>query len=311
VAGTVTNTGGDPLAAVDVSVTRTLDQVEVDTTTAANGTYQVTALMPGQYTVCFTATAPTTPTAPYGYVRQCQDETVTAGTTDQVDAHLVPAGGISGRVTNAAGTAVTGVTVIKSNKAGSETQSVPVAADGTYTLTAVAPGSYRVCFDAEYASHPPANGYLSQCYRNQPWSRQYDAALPSTFTPVTVKAATTTTGIDAKLVTAGAVSGTVTDTAGHGISGITVDAFDPSGRRAGSSGTTADGTYAVPLLRPTVAYTVCFSDVHIVPVRPPYAGQCWKNVPWSGNLTALPAGTTAVTVTSGGTHSGIDATLTQ
>jgi hypothetical protein len=311
VAGTVTTTGGDPLAAVDVSVTRTLDQVQVDTTTAADGTYQVPALTPGGYTVCFQATAPRSPTAPYGYVRQCQAETVTAGTTDRVDAHLVAAGGISGRVTNVAGTAVTGVTVIETDKTGSETQSVPVAADGTYTLTALAPGSYRVCFDAQYALHPPTNGYLSQCYRNQPWSRQYDATLPSTLTPVTVSAGTTTTGIDATLVTAGAVSGTVTDTAGHGVSGITVYAFDPAGRRAGSSGTAADGTYAVPLLRPTVAYRVCFSDVQIVPVRPPYASQCWKDIPWSGNLSALPAGATAVTVTSGGTHSGIDATLTR
>jgi Carboxypeptidase regulatory-like domain len=310
VAGTVTTTGGDPLAAVHVSVTRTLDQVEVDTSTAADGTYQVAALMPGGYTVCFKATAPPTHTAPYGYVQQCQDVTVTAGATDRADAHLVAAGGISGRVSNVAGTPVTGVTVIGSNKAGSVTESVPVAADGTYTLTDLAPGSIQVCFDAEYASHPPVDGYLSQCYRNQPWSREYDAGLPSTLTPVTVNAGATTTGTDAKLVTAGAVSGTVTDTGGGGVSGITVYAFDSAGRRAGASGTAADGTYTMPELRPAVAYTVCFSDVHIAPAPTRYASQCWKNIPWSGNETALPAGTTAVTVTTGGNHTGIDATLT-
>ena len=310
VAGTVTTTGGDPLAAVDVAVTRTQDGAEVDTRTAANGSYAVTALMPGAYSVCLRATAPTTPAAPYGYIAQCLSATVHAGTTDRVDARLVAAGGISGRVTTVAGTPVSSGTVTLSNTSGSVNETDTVAADGTYTLTALPPGSYRVCVDVEHDSAAPPNGYLSQCYRNQAWSPQYDADLPPTLTPVTVKAGTTTAGIDARLVTAGAVSGTVTDTGGHGVSGITVYAFDAAGRRASVSATAADGTYTVRELRPAVPYTVCFADVHWVPAPVRYASQCWNDIPWSGDISSLPAGRTAVTVTSGGNHSGVDATLT-
>ena len=136
-------------------------------------------------------------------------------------------------------------------------------------------------------------GYMDQCYNAQP------TGSPS---PVTVNVGGNTSGIDAALIRAGAVSGIVTDVAHNGLAGVTVDVYSPS---AGtwSAVTAADGSYAATGLPAGSDYQVCFyaagakggsSDAT------GYIDQCYNSQP-----TGSPS---PVTVSLGRT-TGIDAAL--
>ena len=292
------------------------------TTTAADGTYQVTGLPPAAsgYLVCFD---------PLGYAGQCYQDVpwdgvsgpppgsapvqVTAGMlTPAVNVALNDAGGISGTVTAAdGGGALSDVNVEVFTSSGDYDGSVDTAADGTYQLTGLDPAAsgYRVCFDATYATSGSFTpGYLSQCYRNVPWAGGPKPA--SGATPVQVTDGRLTP-VNAALGAAGGISGTVTAAdGGTRLSGVRVEVFTSGGDLAGSAATQSDGTYVVTRLTPaTPGYRVCFD------ARPEtggvsttgYASQCYRNAPWDFGAPA--AGATAVPVTAGRLTPAISAAL--
>ena len=80
-------------------------------------------------------------------------------------------------------------------------------ASGTYTVTGLPAGTYKVQFS-------DASGYLEQWYNNKP---DYESA-----TEVQVSAGNTTTGIDARLIEGGKISGTVTGVGGIALNGVEV-----------------------------------------------------------------------------------------
>ena len=308
VSGTVTDNASpaQPLTGVDVEVAPSGGSgAAAYATTATDGTYSVSGLSAGSYTVCF---YPPTGAA-NGYLAQCYDDkvadgsvtpnsvTVTAGATaGPIDAALTAAGAISGTVTVAGGsTGVGNVDVAVAPAGGSGAAAyATTATDGTYSVSGLSAGNYTVCF---YSTTGAADGYVSQCHNDKP--------VDGSVTPdsVAVTAGATTGHIDAALTATGAISGTVTAAGGSaGVGNVDV-AVQPSGGSGATvyATTAADGRYAVSGLG-AGSYTVCFYPP--VGSTDGYVPQCYNNEPSDGSVAVQP-----VTVAGGSATAHIDAAL--
>lgn len=213
VTGTVTDAAGHPLRGVRVDVSRSaaadvLDGWDgpgdptVDAVTGADGSYAIRSVAAGDRTVCFDASRAVGGSSPAGYLSQCIGGTpgghtatpvpVVAGQiTSGQDLALTAAGGISGRVSDASGKRpadrwlFVDVLALHSEE---RLGFARIGGRGTYRIPQLAPGSYRVCFEA--------SRYARQCYRDQPWN---GGRIPAGVTPVPVSSGAITTGVDAVL----------------------------------------------------------------------------------------------------------------
>ena len=173
---------------------------------------------------------------------------VTAGaTTPAINAAMVAGGQITGTVTDrAANTTLAVICVQVYNSSGAVAASTQTNSSGVYTVSALPTGSYDVGFlDCS------ADAYVTQYYDGKPTLASAD--------PVAVTAGTTTSGINAALVTQGEITGTVTDSATHApLAGICLDIFDSSGGIFAQSSTNASGVYTtIPV--PSGSYRVGFN----------------------------------------------------
>ena len=164
-------------------------------------------------------------------------------------------GAVTGRVTDSAGHPVEGVSV--GARSGSSSQTVDAVAtgpDGTYAIGGLrAAGDYEVCFTADRArGSSSANGDLDQCFDGQDDSGGIIGA-----TPVQVRAGAVTDRIDGHLHQAGAITGRVTDEAGHPLAGVHVTASSNTPTRETSTG--IDGRYRINRLT-TSRPQVCFDE---------------------------------------------------
>jgi protocatechuate 3,4-dioxygenase beta subunit len=240
--------------------------------TTSTGQFSVTGLAPGVYSVCFFPndyTAGHSPTGylpgcyrqqPYGYGDTGTPVTVQAGkmTSGLVD-FLPVAGAVAGRVTDSAGHGIAGVWVNASPEDPNQNgHAATTRADGSYTVTGLAAGSYQVCFYGQAAHGASATGYLDECYDDQP---PYYSG-----TPVTVSLGQTRAGIDAELAAAGAITGQVTDPSGAAVPDISVAA---SGGQWGFGYSDSTGQYAITGLTPG-SYTLCFDGSYNVSDAAPY-----------------------------------------
>jgi len=168
------------------------------------------------------------------------------------------------------------------------------AADGTYSITNLAPGDYRVYLGDQSCSYGNP-GLAPQWYLG----KQTAAGA----TTVTVSMGTTTTIADATLAADGSVIGTVR-AGGGSLRGVCVAAFGVGavaaeiGAAPDYAVTTGSGGYRISYL-PAGKYRVQFSSGC---GAAGYRAQWWKDKPTR-------AGATLVTVTSGTTTAGISATL--
>jgi hypothetical protein len=318
--GTVTAAGtGTPLAGVIVT---TGSNPQRSTVTAADGTYVFDHLTPGFYQLCFDPH--NVQGAPAGgYAGSCQvygGQDVTSTSNLTVNQTLAQGGTVTGTVTSATGGSPLGgvkVWVYDTNTGQIATPfgSATSAANGTYTLSGVGPGTtYDVCFDASGANGGPStSGYGSQCYNNVAWDPAQAAPASATLVPVTAGA--TRTGVDASLPESSGISGTVTAASnGAPVAGVRVWFYDTStGMLAtgyGNATTSASGTYSVIGLAPGKAYDVCFDANPATggPSTTGYQSQCYVNQTWSVGSPA-PAGSTTVSTTAGTIHSGINGSL--
>ena len=175
--------------------------------------------------------------------------TATAGATTTVNATLSHGGHITGRVTDAdSGLGIAGVSVRAERRdMNSPYGTATTDVNGYYTTTTLYTGVYRVQFS------PPKPYY----------SEYYDSfCCGNDFTPVTVTAPLTTTGINATLRTGYLITGTVT---GSGpLNGVYVTAYR-GGDSSYSAYTYSDsaGNYQLGPLAPD-SYRVYFesSDMH-------------------------------------------------
>jgi hypothetical protein len=140
-------------------------------------------------------------------------------------------GGISGRVSDQSDSPIEGAFVEALPVAGCcSFGNAVTSADGSYTITGLTAGSYRVWVFAD--------GYVSEFYD--------DTLDPVQATFVAVTEGAITPGIDFALSSGGSISGLVTDGSGAPIEGALVDALLAEGCCSfGGAQTAADGTYTV------------------------------------------------------------------
>jgi Carboxypeptidase regulatory-like domain len=186
------------------------------TTTEPDGDYTITDLPPGEYSINFSSNES-------GYIAQSTTTTVAEAAVDTVNVALKEGGKISGTVTSAVthgGLAKIDVRAFSANP-GSEGYSSGYAetnANGEYTVTGLATGSYKVVFSWEFSeAEYKACEHAAQCPPQ--YITQYFNDQPSEATANAVGAAegSTTSGINAAMVPAApvntalpAVSGTPT-----------------------------------------------------------------------------------------------------
>ena len=219
-----------------------------------------------------------------------------------INARLVPAGHVTGTVTDASAAGLGGIVVQVYRDAGSgdrpweEVVEQETAADGAYDIGGLPAGSYRIAFWDQ------SGVYVEQFYNNKMTMQAGD--------DVVVNGGATRSDVNARLALAGHVTGRVTQelgrtgagASGAGLGGIYVTA----GRNTGSGDfpwegvrsteTAADGTYDLGGL-PAGTYRIEFYDDsgnHVL--------QYYNNQP------TIDLGEDVV-VTAGGTRSGIDARL--
>jgi hypothetical protein len=320
VSGTVRDAGGTRhgLANVSVTVYSPSTGGYSGATTGADGTYDAPGLAAGSdFTVCFYASGATGGSSDaLGYLDQCFDNqpmsgtptpvAVTVGATRaSVDANLVGGGAISGTVSDAGGTqhGLANVWVSVSSPSTGIYKDATTAADGTYTVSGVPAGTdYTVCFMRSDATGGSSDvlGYLAQCYDNQ--------SAPGSWTLVTVTSGATRSGVNAALVGAGAISGTVSDAGGlhHGLANVSVHVSSLTyGNYGGYAATAADGSYTVTGLAAGTDYQVCFSATGATGGTSDalgYVDQCYDSQLMSGTPTP-------VTVSAGATTTAVDAAL--
>jgi protocatechuate 3,4-dioxygenase beta subunit len=217
ITGTVTDPSGQPVRGMRVHVTGSAaddgprsdfsydpfdDPTFSGAVTAADGSYAVRSVAPGNQTVCVRATDG----EPLGnFVRQCYggDPGSTTGTpvsvtpaevTSPVDLVLHRHGSIAGSVTTQSGTTLPRSTQVYIFRPNRPRQALvgPLGKNGRYHTPGLGSRNYVVCFSAK--------GYQSQCYNGVAWNGFNGKPLPSDATPVTVSLDATTSGIDATLI---------------------------------------------------------------------------------------------------------------
>ena len=280
ISGTVRNALGTPIAGAQVSASR--DGGGYGSTNAgADGTYVITALRPGNYRV--RAGAPGYPSQYYDGTYDSSAATLVAANdgaeTPGIDFALPEGGKISGTVTNALGTPIAGAQVYASWDGGGGYGYASTASDGTYQVTGLMPGDYRVSVWA--------SGYASQYYNG---TYDYSAATLVTVTGGGVD----TPGIDFALPLTGKISGAVTNMLGTPIAGAYVYADSETCCSGNATTTAADGTYVIDGLAPI--------NHRLRASAPGYATQYYDfTYDWSAASLVL--------VTSGGEASGFNFTL--
>ncbi|MHB1875646.1 MAG: carboxypeptidase regulatory-like domain-containing protein, partial [Streptosporangiaceae bacterium] len=211
--------------------------------TGPDGTYQISDLTAGRYTVMFVGGCGTAASYVPQYYR---DSPIMAGATPVVlvagqtasgiDVALQPGSTITGTVTNYSGQPLSGVCAVAqsiqavgglgdrgliSQFAGVFASGQGTASNGAYRIIGLAPGTYRVAFGG-------GCGHGSLAYAPR-WFAPQGGARPAW---ITVGSGTTTSGVSAKLRRGATISGQVRNARGAGISGLCVDPASLSGSRA-------------------------------------------------------------------------------
>jgi len=281
-----------PIAGICVRAYNSSGGVVASTQTNSSGVYTLIAVPAGSAQVGFFSGCGASNYLTQYYngkssLASADPVSVTAGaTTSGINAAMVAGGRIAGTVTDSATkAALAGICVQAYDSSGGAVASTQTNSSGVYTLSALPTGSYLVGFvDCD------AGSYVTQYYNGKTTLASAD--------PIAVTAGTTTSGINAAMVTEGQITGTVTDSATQApLAGICVDVFDSSGSILGSVSTDANGVYTSPRLA-VGSYRVGFFNCG----ASTYASQYY-------NDQATLASADPVTVTDGTTTSGINAAL--
>lgn len=263
------------------------------TVTASGGKYTVSGLPPGAYRVGFVD-----PTAKYlgeyydnkYAIDKASDITVYAGTpTPNVDAQLAYPSSIQGKVTNSAGTGVSGIGIQvfldDGNNNWYAVGNTTTQGSGGYLVENLPAGKLRVQFD------DATNYYLTQFYNA--------ATTLAGATDVVTTANQASSGIDAKLVAASRIAGTVMKPNGKSLLGIKVVAQNKAGnswKTAGTATSNAKGKYVVGGL-PAGTYRIKFVDTTGV-----YVNEFFKD-------QLMPDKAESITLAVGVVHKAVSAKL--
>ncbi|MFC0406608.1 SdrD B-like domain-containing protein [Roseomonas elaeocarpi] len=324
----IRGTGEAGTAGVSVQLLNNLGNVVATTTSGADGAYSFTGVVPGTYQVQFAA--------PTGTVFSAQDQ----GTNDAVDSDVSSTGRTAtftlasgGSVTNlSAGTftpatisggaaftdsngngirdsgetGVAGETVQLINAAGTVVATTTTGANGAYSFTGVAPGSYQLQFVA-----PTGTVFSPQ---DQGTNDAVDSDVNSTgrTASFTVTSGQTVSAISAGTFTPATISGgaAFTDSNGNGIqdsgetgvAGETVQLINAAGTVVATTTTGANGAYSFTGVAPGT-YQLQF----VAPTGTVFTRQDQGTNDAVDSDVGSNGRTASFTVTSGQTVSGISA----
>jgi hypothetical protein len=300
ISGMVTDTSGSPVPGICIQLQGPSSGSAgvFEPVTGKSGDYSIRQLSRGRYELQFSGGCGSKGSfAPQNYRNQADlaiADPIAVKTGQHrsgINAVMQPGATISGRVRNTAGRSLNGVCVAATTPAFAESGSDVFAtfpagtANGRYRLTDLTPGQYELAF----GGCGPGD-FAEQWYRAQPGI--------STATLLSAAAGRPVTGIDAVMHPGGAISGTVTDPAGHKLSNVCVTARNirTGVQTEEDQSITDDGGYFIGAL-PAGRYQVQFIECGFRNFRPQwYRGQ--------GRSAATP-----VTVTGGDTTRNIDARL--
>lgn len=203
-------------------------------------------------------------------------------TTTGIDTAMHLGGTITGTVLDEAGDPAAGVTacvypILGNTNAGyCITHQATTAADGTYTVRAVAGGEYKVRF------YGNAGNYLPQFYP--------DRGTRSAGAAITVTAPDAVTGIDATMHAGGTISGSVVEDSHFALQGGQVCAFRVGGNLSSCTQVKSDASYSIHSLA-TGDYVLEFGSTNI--------STDWPYLPTFYEEVADRADATPVHVTAG------------
>jgi len=339
ISGQATSALGAPLEGVQVVVSEYFGGQSAETLTSADGAFAVGDLPDGQYVVCFSAAEANGGESATGYVDTCWRDvdatdgysssdvelvTIAGGSTvSGIVQELPSAGGVTGTVTDALGTPLSGAKVTASAGPGSPpTKRGDSLTDenGHYTIDQLPPSElYTVCVSAAgVTGGSSTTGYLDECLGGG--RAQFGATPfgePETFPVVGAEVAPVAPiALDA----AARLSGTLTDKDGAPIAGVRVygwgqgtasvtatDITDSAGHfllSVDNDNGSANAIYHGTRI-PAQSYQVLFST-HFVP---DYVTQYYKRAfspyssGWSAPTLVAPAAGTPTVITDYLDHS--------
>jgi hypothetical protein len=289
VSGTVTDaTTSAPIGGISVQISSSDDSYLDYVTTANDGTYTLSTIPAGSYTLQFEADDG------QNYVTQCWNDEpcVPGGNTyftvadgqalTGYDAQLAAGASISGTVDGAdnSGVGLSGIQVTAQSNEGSF-GSASTDPTGNYTITGLAPGTYEVQFSG-------SGNYLTQWWNDQP--------TQETAAKLTLASGDSVSDVNATLAIGATITGTVTDASGNPLGNVNVGAQTTDGSGNGFASTDSDGNYSIEGLIPG-DYQVNFQ-----PTEGNFVGQYWNDQPSVATANS-------VNVTAGATVDGINAQL--
>jgi len=289
ISGRVTNTTGLGLMNVRIDFYQPLGSgwspIVASATTDANGSYVRPGLVAGEYAVKTTNTALYVDEAYndvicLGLLSECAGLTRVAvaagGSVSNIDFVLSPGGGISGRVTDAAGTGLPNVLVAPYQKTATGGYTSLYGrytdASGNYAITTGLPtGTY-------YLKTSNSVGYVDEVYNDVACAKGIGSCPPGT--GVGVAQGVTTSSIDFALALGGRIAGRVTDGANTALQGVTVYVYEKTITGSYdyllSISTDASGGYLTTTGLPTGTYYLHTAN------RAGYLDEVYDDVPCPG-----------------------------
>ncbi len=281
--------GGAGLENVRVLATNSEGVLVASATTGPEGTYTLTGMASGNYTVQFepeSAVYLSQYFAEADSLEGAKQVTVSAGqTTEAVNAALAQSASISGAVTGPKGEMLAGVEVsLVSSEVSSEgtTRTTMSNINGTYTVAGLPAGRYTIHFE------PPEASVIGQYFNGSSRAENAEA--------VVLEDGQTKEGINATLTASASIHGIVTEAgSANQLPGVEVTATANEGAATASATTNANGEYAINGL-PAGSYTVQFDE-----------GAHYVSQYFHASDTAESA--EAVTLTAGATREDVNAEL--
>ncbi|WP_307072756.1 carboxypeptidase regulatory-like domain-containing protein [Arthrobacter pascens] len=292
ISGKITAPAGVTLEKTGVMVYKTDNSYSsvASANVGSDGSYKILGLPAGSYKLKFTGNSSGALDQWHSTAASFETATALTLTTGQdvagINAALAKGATISGKITPPAGVGLgsTFVYIYKTDDRYSYVASTYPGADGSYKITGLPAGSYKVMFSG-YDSKT-----LEQWYSN---ATSFDTA-----TAVTLTAGQDVTGINASLVKSATISGKITAPTGVDLGKARVYAYgtDNPDSTVGYATVGSDGTYMINRL-PAGSYKLQFTGNNTGALEQ-----------WYNNAASF-ADATAVTVTTGQDVTGVNAAL--
>ena len=222
ITGTVSNTSGKAIAGVCVTSPSPalFSFASPDISTGANGRYELHSLPPGKYKILFTIDCGAKGNYGYQWWKDATTERAAgiikltgAQVKENINVRLKPGATVAGTVVakSPAGKPIAGVCVTAYAVDGNAySESGPTSTTGTFLLRGLAAGAYRLAFDPTCTRDGRSNYLFAR-------------------STVTLKTGQTDQGLTVTLNLGGGISGLVTDSHGHPVSGACVRVRDGHG----------------------------------------------------------------------------------